>query len=337
LHGFRKEPVLMLNAHIDTKPIGDRNAWSVDPFSGTIRNGEMYGRGAVDMKSAAAAMIMAVSVIKESRLSPNGTILLAMTGDEEAEGSLGVGWLVTEKGVRADAAIVGEPSGVNESFEYLDVSTRGVYAFDLIVKGTQMHSSLSDIKRGVNASLKLAKILSRMSAELKLEHAPDPFYPQGVTINPGVFIRGGVWYGVLPGLCIAGNDIRTLPRMSKDKVGEDIDRWLDRLRAEDPELDVSAELKLWLEGAEIHQEEPIVRSCARAYQEIFGHEPKIGGFPGAVDARFMINQGHFPAVPAFGPGLLHLAHGPDERVPVEDIIKATKIYAIAALDYLGIQ
>jgi acetylornithine deacetylase len=337
LHGFRKEPVLMLNAHIDTKPIGDRNAWSVDPFSGTIRNGEMYGRGAVDMKSAAAAMIMAVSVIKESRLSPNGTILLAMTGDEEAEGSLGVGWLVTEKGVRADAAIVGEPSGVNESFEYLDVSTRGVYAFDLIVKGTQMHSSLSDIKRGVNASLKLAKILSRMSAELKLEHAPDPFYPQGVTINPGVFIRGGVWYGVLPGLCIAGNDIRTLPRMSKDKVGEDIDRWLDRLRAEDPELDVSAELKLWLEGAEIHQEEPIVRSCARAYQEIFGHEPKIGGFPGAVDARFMINQGHFPAVPAFGPGLLHLAHGPDERVPVEDIIKATKIYAIAALDYLGIK
>jgi len=336
LHGFRKKPVLILNAHIDTKPIGDRDAWSVDPFSGTIRNGEMYGRGAVDMKSAAAAMIMAASVIKESGLSPRGSILLAMTADEEAGGPLGVGWLVAEKGIKADAAIVGEPSGVNESFEYLDVSTRGVYAFDLIVKGTQMHSSLSDIKRGVNASLKLAKILSNMSTELKLEHEPDPFYPQGVTINPGVFIRGGVWYGVLPGLCVAGNDIRTLPRMSKDKVGKDIDRWLDRLRAEDPELDVSAQLKLWVEGAEIDQQEPIVRSCARAYQEIFEHEPKIGGFPGAVDARFMINQGHFPAVPAFGPGLLHLAHGPDERVPVEDIIKATKIYAIAALDYLGI-
>ena len=203
LHGFRKEPVLMLNAHIDTKPIGDRDGWSVDPFSGIIRNGEMYGRGAVDMKSTAAAMIMAASVIKESGLSAGGTILLAMTADEEAGGSLGVGWLVEEKGIRADAAIVGEPSGINESFEYLDVSTRGVYAFDLIVKGTQMHSSLSDIKRGVNASLKLAKILSRMPTELKLEHEPDPFYPQGVTINPGVFLRGGVWYGVLPGLCTA--------------------------------------------------------------------------------------------------------------------------------------
>jgi len=337
LHGFQKEPVLMLNAHIDTKPVGERDPWSVDPFSGTIRNGEMYGRGAADMKAAAAAMIIAASIIKESGLLQKGTVLLAMTADEEAGSSLGVRWLIEEKGIKADAAIVGEPSGINESFDYLDIATRGVYCFDLTVKGTQMHSSLSDIKRGVNASVKLAKILSRMPAELKLTYEPNPFCPQGVTINPGVFIRGGVWYGVLPGLCTAGNDIRTLPTMSKEKVSEDIDRWLDRLRVEDPQLDVSAELKLWVEGAEIRQEEPIVGSCTRAYQGVFGHEPKIGGFPGAVDARFMINQGHFPAVPAFGPGLLHLAHGPDERIPVEDIIRATKIYAIAALDYLGIK
>jgi len=337
LHGFKKEPVLMLNAHIDTKPVGERDPWSVDPFSGTIRNGEMYGRGAADMKAAAAAMIVAASVIKESGLLQKGTVLLAMAADEEAGSSLGVRWLIEEKGIKADAAIVGEPSGINESFDYLDIATRGVYCFDLTVKGTQMHSSLSDIKRGVNASVKLAKILSRMPAELKLTYEPNPFCPQGVTINPGVFIRGGVWYGVLPGLCTAGTDIRTLPTMSKEKVSEDIDRWLDRLRTEDPELDVSAESKLWVEGAEIRQEEPIVMSCAKAYREIFGYEPKIGVFPGGVDARFMINQGRFPAVSAFGPGLLQLAHGPDERVPVEDIIKATKIYAIAALDYLGIK
>ena len=337
LHGFKKEPVLMLNAHIDTKPVGERDPWSVDPFSGTIRNGEMYGRGAADMKAAAAAMIVAASVIKESGLLQKGTVLLAMAADEEAGSSLGVRWLIEEKGIKADAAIVGEPSGINESFDYLDIATRGVYCFDLTVKGTQMHSSLSDIKRGVNASVKLAKILSRMPAELKLTYEPNPFCPQGVTINPGVFIRGGVWYGVLPGLCTAGTDIRTLPTMSKEKVSEDIDRWLDRLRTEDPELDVSAESKLWVEGAEISQEEPIVMSCAKAYREIFGYEPKIGVFPGGVDARFMINQGRFPAVSAFGPGLLQLAHGPDERVPVEDIIRATKIYAIAALDYLGIK
>ena len=297
----------------------------------------MYGRGAADMKAAAAAMIIAASVIKESELLQKGTMLLAMTADEEAGSSLGVRWLIEEKGIKADAAIVGEPSGINESFDYLDIATRGVYCFDLTVKGTQMHSSLSDIKHGVNASVKLAKILSRMPTELKLTYEPNPFCPQGVTINPGVFIRGGVWYGVLPGLCTAGNDIRTLPTMSKEKVSEDIDRWLDRLRTEDPELDVSAESKLWVEGAEIRQEEPIVMSCAKAYREIFGYEPKIGVFPGGVDARFMINQGRFPAVSAFGPGLLQLAHGPDERVPVEDIIRATKIYAIAALDYLGIQ
>ena len=282
-------------------------------------------------------MVMAAGVIKESGLLPGGTVLVAMTADEESGGSLGVRWLVEEKGVKADAAIVGEPSGINESFEYLDIATRGVYGFDLIVKGSQMHSSLSDIKHGVNASVKLAKILSRMATELKLTYEPNPYCPQGVTINPGVFIKGGVWYGVLPGLCMAGSDIRILPGMSKDKVAEDIDRWLDKLRAEDSELDVSAELKLWAEPAEISPEEPVVKSCVRAYQEIFGHEPKIGVFPGGNDGRFMINQGHFPAISAFGPGLLHLCHGPDERVPVEDIIRATKVYAVAALDYLGIK
>ena len=225
---------------------------------------------------------------------------------------------------------------MEESFEYLDVSVRGVYAFDLVVRGTQMHSSLSDTKGSVNATVKLSKILSRMPTELKLTYDPNPFHPQGVTINPGVFIRGGVWYGVLPGLCTAGNDIRTLPAMTKDRVTEDLERWLDGLRAEDPELNVSAQLKFFVEGAEIQKEEPIVRSCVRAYQKVFGYEPKIGGFPGAVDGRFMINQGHFPTVPAFGPGLLGLAHAPDERVSVEDIIRATKIYAIATLDYLGI-
>jgi hypothetical protein len=61
-----------------------------------------------------------------------------------------------------------------------------------------------------------------MSTELKLTHEPNPFCPQGVTINPGVFIRGGVWYAVLPRLCVAGNDIGALLGMSKDKVGEDI-------------------------------------------------------------------------------------------------------------------
>ena len=160
LHGVKKGLTLMLNAHIDTKPVGERDVWSVDPFSGTIRDGEMYGRGAVDMKSAASAMIIAASVIKESGLLAGGNILLALTADEETNGSLGVGWLVKEKGLRADAAIVGEPSGVEESFEYLDVSVRGVYAFDLVVRGTQMHSSLSDTKRGVNATVKLSKILS---------------------------------------------------------------------------------------------------------------------------------------------------------------------------------
>jgi acetylornithine deacetylase len=337
MYGFKKNPVLVLNAHIDTKPVGERDAWTVDPFSGTIRNGEMYGRGAVDMKAAAAAMTIAASVVRESGLNPGGTILLALTADEETDGGLGVGWLVREGALKADAAIVGEPSGVEKSFENLDVSVRGVYAFDLVVKGTQMHSSLSDTKPAINATLKLAKILSRMPTELKLRYESDPFYPQGVTINPGVFIRGGVWYGVVPGLCTAGNDIRILPSMSKDKVTDDIERWLNLLRTEDPELNVSAELKLFVEGAEIGKGEPIVSSCVRAYREIFGFEPKVAGFPAADDARYMINQGHFPAVTAFGPGLLGLAHGPDERVPVEDIIRATKIYAIAALDYLGLK
>lgn len=336
VRGRRDRPLLMLNAHIDTKPVGEEKEWRVDPFSAEIIDGEMYGRGTCDMKAAAAAMIMAAGLIKKVKAQLNGSLLLAMTADEEAGGSFGVEWLILERGLKADAAIVGEPSGIDTSFEFLNLASRGVFCFDLDVHGTQMHSSLSDLKGGINASVKLSNILSRMQSELKLAYEPHPLYPQGVTINPGVFINGGVYYGVVPGLCTAGNDIRILPGMLKEQIIKDVDSFLDMLKGEDPELKVQAKPRVFVEPMEISSEEPIVQACIEAYQNVFGYKPKIGGYPAGVDARFMVNQGKFPAVPAFGPGLLPISHGPNERVPVIDIIRATKVYALAALEYLSV-
>jgi len=334
LTGSAKKPTLMLSGHLDTKPVGLRDEWITDPLGAEIINGEMYGRGTADMKGAVASMIMAAGALKEVGAELNGRLMLALTADEEAGTHYGADWLVKEKGLRADAGIVTEPSGIDECWDYLTVVVRGGVYFDIIVEGTQMHSSLTDLKGGINACMKLSEVLSRMKSELKLTYKPHPYCPQGPTMNGAVFLKGGIYYGVCPGEAIAGCDIRIIPGMSPESVMADVERFLDKLRREDPKLKVRAEYRFGSIAAEISPDEPIVQVTLKATEEVLGRKPKLGCFPGGTDALHMINVGKFPVIPAFGPGLLYFCHGPNERIPVEDLIRATKIYALTTLYYL---
>ena len=200
-----------------------------------------------------------------------------------------------------------------------------------------MHSSQSDIRNGVNAGVKLAKVLYRMSEELVIRHEPHPLYPQGITINLAETMNGGVNYCIIPGYMEAKNDIRLLPGMTRDTVMEDLNGFLDKLRKEDPDLDVEmvlADGQGWVDGAEIPANHPLVDSILDATDRVLGFKPQVGGFTGGTDAPYFQNIARTPTISAFGPGLLSMAHGPNERVPVDDLISSAKIYALAALGYL---
>ncbi len=333
VRGKKRRPVLLYNGHMDTKPLGNLGEWNFNPYSGRIVDGAIYGLGASDMKGGLAAMVMSAVSMMEANARPKGTLLLTFVADEEKGSINGAKWLMERAQIDADAGLVAEPSGLSESFEYLHIAAMGLLAFDLIVHGTQMHSGLSNLGGCVNACLKLSDVLSTMSREFKLRYR-NRLYPKGPVLNLADFISGGVHYGVVPGSCVAGNDIRLITGMNPKEVECEVDGFLNKLRKRDPELEIEMQVKAYYEPVEISPEDPIVNSTMKAAEKVLKFKPRTAGFPATDDASFFI-RGGIPTIPAFGPGLLTCAHKPNETVKIKDVIDATKIYSLTALDYLG--
>lgn len=338
LRGHAPGPTLILTGHTDTKPAGESANWSTDPLTPTVRGGRLYGLGSTDMKGAVAAMLFAFAALLPDADSLPGELLLVLTADEESGSRFGAHYLSDEHLLRADAALVGEPCGITREWEAIDVIGRGLTAFRVAVRGIQMHSSCSDILPSVNASVKLAEVLASLAETLRIDFPGHPLCPQGITVNAGVTLSGGVTFGVYPGYAEFGVDVRTLPGMTKASVARDLDAWLDRLQARDPDLRASWTFAPspidWIEPTEIAADHPLVRATAAAAERVLGRRPPLGAFPGATDATPFQHKLGIPCIAAFGPGFLPLAHGPDEYVTLDGITQAAGIYALAASAYL---
>jgi acetylornithine deacetylase len=200
-----------------------------------------------------------------------------------------------------------------------------------------MHSSLSDRRQSTNASLKLAVVLARMQAELKLTFEPHRLCA-APTVNLGVKIEGGVGYGVYPGVAEFQSDIRTLPGMTREQLEADLERCLQRIRRDDPSLDVVLEFEEppldWFPPTEVNAGHPLVDILLDVAEHVVGRRPRLSAFPGGTDAKNFQTIAGIPTIPSFGPGWLPLAHGPNECVGIEAIVQAAKMYALAAQHYL---
>ncbi|MFC4554990.1 M20 family metallopeptidase [Georgenia faecalis] len=326
---------LMLNGHIDTKPVGEARAeWRTDPFTATVVDGDLYGLGANDMKGAVAAMIMAARAVRAAGAPLRGDLVLGLVADEEAgaqHGSRYVAPLVRD----VDAVLIGEPSGWTEDWQGIHLVSRGVCGFRIVVRGTQMHSSLSDRLPSVNASLKLAGLLSRIGTELAVPFTPHPLGGVGPTLNAGVLIQGGTYFGVVPGRAEFACDLRTVPGQTQDDVAAALEAWLAACRAEDPELEVDYAFEPgleWVPWCELVPDHALVDATRRASQDVLGRTPPLSVFPGATDAPWYAAAG-IPTLPSFGPGMLTSAHGPNEFVSVRSLHEAARIYARTVLDF----
>jgi acetylornithine deacetylase len=303
-------------------------------------DGKLYGRGATDMKGAIAGIIAGVRAIVSCKVVFNGEIIVAFTADEEGGSRFGAGVLI-ERGLEADAMLIAEPSGMDEDFDSLGLACRGVLLGKVLVHGTQMHSSLSDRGGCINASVKMAKVLVEFAENLKkyIHYESHPLYTTGPTINPGVTLDGGIFYGVIPGRASFGFDIRTIPGMSFKRARKDVEHFLSDLQEMDSDL--RAELVLekppmdWLPPVEIRPDHPLVSSCVRSAKSVLNREPQLIGMPFSTDGVFFVKAGvDMPIISSFGPGLIKLAHAPDEYIHVQSIIDSAKIFALTAIDFL---
>jgi len=337
--GKTGKPRLLFNGHTDTKPVGPDDApmWHTPPLVPTRENGRLYGLGASDMKAGVAAMIYAAAALRSLPEPVAGDLLLIFTSNEEAAGEFGANWLVKNYDLKADFGLVGEPSGINSDFDGLPVTSRSTVIFKIKVHGTQMHSSLSDQFHSVNASVKMAWVIWRLAQEFKPRSPDNPFFPKGPTINLGDLVSGGQAVGTLSGYAEFMSDIRIYPGMTSKGVEQDIQQFLDKLRQEDPDLNV--ELQMYSEDQSIEWKylsgkEPFFGCLQDACEQVLGKRLPLVANPGYTDAYWFHSYAGIPTVPAFGPGLLPLCHRPDEWVTLDAIVQASQIYALAALNLL---
>ena len=334
LKGTGGGPTLLLNGHTDVQPAG--SGWKHDPFGGVIEGTRLYGRGSVDMKAGIAAMVYSAEAIVRSGLRLKGDLLITAVADEVSGGHQGTGFLVRSGKIRADMAVVCEPTG-----DSVNVAHRGTVWIEIEVRGKSAHGGRPWL--GVNAISKIGKIARAIEDELlpSLQVWKHPLLPSP-TINFGT-IHGGNKFNLVADHCVLQIDRRTVPGEEIDEVLRQIDEICGAVRKRDAEpFEYSVREVMHVTPAEISPDAPIVMECKRAYREVLGTEPGIGSTAGFEDMHFLMDAGIPTAM--FGPYRRQQKSDPaffttsgmaDEHVDIPDVMAATRIYVRLIQNILG--
>ena len=305
--GRGRGPSLLLNGHLDTVGVSGM----ADPFSGVIRDGRLFGRGAADMKSGVACILAVAAQLARDEIA--GELVVALTADEE-HASLGMEALVAS-GLRADAAVVCEPTGLavmpaHKGFLWIDVRAKGLAA----------HGSRPDA--GVDAITHMGHVLIAFEEDgRRLAHETGHPLLGPASLHAGT-IEGGSAPSVYPDGCRLVVERRTLPGETARDVMAEAARVLERARERCPGLDATVEAGLYRAATEVPVGSGLVdglrRACRRA-----GLPGAVEGMTAWVDACFL-NEHGIPAV-CFGPGSIAQAHAAEEWVRVEEIEACARV------------
>ncbi|PRX31934.1 succinyl-diaminopimelate desuccinylase [Meinhardsimonia xiamenensis] len=333
------------NSHTDVVEVG--HGWSVDPFGGEVIDGRLYGRGAADMKGGLAASIVAAEAFLAVCPDFAGAIEISGTADEESGGYGGVAHLA-ERGYfspeRVQHVIIPEPLNKDR----ICLGHRGVWWAEIETKGRIAHGSMPFL--GDSAIRHMGAVLHEIETWLypllETRHTAMPVVPEGArrsTLNINS-IHGGEpepeeGFTGFPAPCVADRcriviDRRFLIEESLSEVKHEVLSMLERLARERPGF--SFELR------DLHEviptmtdrDAPVVQGVARAVQTVLGRAPEYVVSPGTYDQKHIDRIGRLKNCIAYGPGILDLAHQPDEWVGVEDMVEAAQVMALALADLL---
>ncbi len=335
-YGRGAGPTLILNGHTDVVPAGELDRWHFPPWRATYNSadGNVYGRGALDMKGGLCCGLFAVKAIIDAGVQLQGRVLIqAVIGEEDG----GAGTLAAVlHGPQADAAIIMEPTEL-----MIAPAQAGAYNFRITIPGKAAHGAMRF--EGVDP---LEKFLLVYQSILDLEKARNadvahPLfanYPVPYPICVGK-IQGGVWAStVAETLTFEGRygvKIGEAPAAAKKQLED----WIGTAVQHDPWLRENPPVIEWwgaqFDPAEIAVEEKVVRETAASFQQITGQPAQIQGMPYGADMRLLVNVGGIPTL-MFGPGDVRKAHQPDEHVPLTDLKTCAQTLALTILRFCQI-
>lgn len=318
-----RSPHVCFAGHVDVVPPGDEDAWTARPFGGEIRDGHVWGRGAVDMKGAVACFVAAAGrFLRDGGESP-GSISLLLTCDEEGPAVNGtrrvLEWMAG-RGHTPDVCLVGEPTNPEALGDAFKVGRRGSMTGRLTVRGSQGHvayPSLAD-----NPIPRMAALLQALCAE-PLDRGTPAFEPSNLEFT--TVDVGNSTPNVIPAMARAAFNIRFNDLHTSQSLGRWIRERLDSTGyAYDLEIEVSGESFLTPAGT-------WTELIASAVAEVVGRTPEASTAGGTSDARFIKDY-----CPVAEFGLVgRTMHGVDERAAVADLTSLTDIYEAVLRRYFG--
>ena len=326
---------LAIDAHVDTVGVGDASRWEMDPFSGLVQEGLVYGRGTADQKGVAAARITAGRILSESGYDGPFSILFTFTVLEEDCDGLCWRYLIEKEGLRPDFAVSTEPTSCR-----LYRGQRGRMEVEATVRGVSAHGSAPE--RGRSAAYQAARAALSME-RLNRDLPTDPFLGKGSVVVSRMDAHG-------PSQC-AVPDQGSLYLDRRLTWGETSEGALAQVRAAMGD-DVEKVAMPWYGGAgwngarygqdlyfpawKVENTHPLVRAGVAAHAALFGKEPEIGKWTFSTNGVAICGTHGIPCI-GFGPGDEEQAHAANERTRVEDLVTASAFYALlpSALEHGG--
>lgn len=324
---------LILNGHVDVVPSGDESNWAYPPWQTTLANGNVYGRGALDMKGGLCCALFAAKAIYDAGAQLKGKLIIeSVIGEEDG----GAGTLAAcLRGYTADGAVVVEPTEL-----IVAPAQAGAFNFRVTVPGLAAHGSMR--QEGVSA---IEKFIPVYQALIQLEHTRnqslhDPRFadyelPYPICVGT---LRAGDWASsVAESLTFEGRFGVAVGENSAN-ARRQLEETVARAAQADPWLREYPPVVEWwggqFEPAGIPPDHPLVSTVGSAFEAVAGTPARSIGMTYGADMRLLVNQGQTPTV-LFGPGDVRQAHRPDEFVPLDDLRMVVQSLALTALRFCG--
>jgi len=316
---------VLFDSHMDTVEVNDEEEWISPPFGADIKDGRIYGRGSVDMKSSLAASLYSAVAARDLGFQDGRTIYVTATVSEEYCDGENLKMLFTEKGLRPDFVVICEPSN-----NLVTLGHKGKAQVLLRTHGVSAHGSAPE--KGVNAVYEMAEIITRV--EKLNDNLAALGSPHGTIVLSDISCVSASLNAV-PSECSIYLDRRLVPGETEEDVKREMDALTLGKRAS-WEIGVLRR-KSWT-GVElvyfplhrawkIDQDHELVKACDRAYEKVFGRKPGEYGFwDFGTNAVTPVGMG-IPTV-GFGPGEYKLAHGVNENCEVDKILEAFRFYGL---------
>ncbi len=333
------------NSHHDVVEVG--HGWTVDPFGGEVKDGRVYGRGACDMKGGLAASIIAAEAFIDTYPDYKGAVEISATADEESGGFGGVAYLA-EKGHfdpdKVQHVIIPEPLNKDR----ICLGHRGVWWAEVETKGRIAHGSMPFL--GDSAIRHMGAVLHEIETVLypllATKTTAMPVVPEGAkqsTLNINS-VHGGEPeqdpdYTGLPAPCVADRcriilDRRFLIEEDLAEVKAEVTRVLETVKSQRPSFEYEVKELFEVHPSMTDRDAPVVKSTAAAIERVLARQPDYVVSPGTYDQKHIDRIGRLKNCIAYGPGVLDLAHQPDEWVGIQDMVDSAGVMALVLSDLL---